>query len=178
MIVISDTTPINPLVVIGCAELLPALYQRIVIPKTGSKELQAVGPSNPVGIWLAGSPSWLECRPVAIPSDLALSALDIGEQEAMAPARELKGDLILVDDRHGRRKAERRHLRIVGTLGVLAEAASHELINLPQTIEKLRQTNFHVSPQLLEALLSADRSRPQCRRGWRDWKSSEGCAQH
>jgi predicted nucleic acid-binding protein len=178
MKVISDTTPINPLVLIGCAELLPALYQRIVIPKAVSKELEAVGPSNPAGVWLASSPSWLECRPVAIPSDLALSALDIGEQEAMALARELKGDLILMDDRHGRREAERHHLRVAGTLGVLAEAASRELINLPQTIEKLRQANFQVSPQLLEALLSADRSRPQCRRGRRDWKSSEGCAQH
>ena len=160
MLVISNTTPINPLVLIGCAELLPALYQRIVIPEAVSEELQAVGPSNRAGAWLASSPSWFECRPVAIPSDLALSALDIGEQEATALARELKAYLILMDDRHGRREAEHRHLRAVGTLGVLTEAASRELINLPQTIEKLRQTNFHVSPQLREALLSADRSRP------------------
>ncbi len=97
MIVISDTTPINPLVLIGCAELLTALYQRIVIPEAVSKELQAVGPSNPVGIWLASSLSWLECCPVAIPSDLALSALDIGEREAIALARELKAGLILMD---------------------------------------------------------------------------------
>lgn len=55
MIVISDTTPINYLVLIGCAELLPALYQRIVVPEAVFKELQAVGPSNPVGIWLASS---------------------------------------------------------------------------------------------------------------------------
>ncbi|MSO23635.1 MAG: DUF3368 domain-containing protein [Acidobacteria bacterium] len=131
MIVISNTTPLNYLVLIGCAELLTALYQRIVIPEAVSKELQAVGPSNPVGIWLASSPSWLECGPVAIPSDLALSGLRRAGSHYPGARTQSRS----YPD--GRREAERRHLRVVGTLGVLAEAAAREFINLPQTVEKL-----------------------------------------
>ena len=61
-----------------------------------------------------------------------LSVLDEGECEAIALAGEVGADLLLIDDRQGRREAKRRNLRVIGTLGVLAEAAAKGLIDLPR----------------------------------------------
>lgn len=41
MIVIADTSPINYLILIDAIDVLPVLYQRIVIPTAVYKELQA-----------------------------------------------------------------------------------------------------------------------------------------
>jgi len=42
MIVICDTTPLNYLVLIGQADLLSQLYQRVLIPEAVYAELQRV----------------------------------------------------------------------------------------------------------------------------------------
>jgi predicted nucleic acid-binding protein len=82
------------------------------------------------------------------------SALDEGECECLALAGEVGADLLLIDDRQGRLEAKRRNLRVIGTLGVLAEAAAKGLIDLPVVIERLQQTSFYVSPYLLQSLLN------------------------
>jgi predicted nucleic acid-binding protein len=58
-----------------------------------------------------------------------------------------------MDDRDGRREANRRELSVVGTLGVLAASAERDLLDLPEVIERLRTTTFRASPRILTALL-------------------------
>ena len=70
--------------------------------------------------------------------------LERGELEAIALAKELKADALLIDDRYGREEAVRQELPIVGTLAELAKAADAELIDLPNVVARLRQTNFRV----------------------------------
>ena len=41
MIVIADTSPINYLILIGAINILPALYQKIVVPTAVYDELQS-----------------------------------------------------------------------------------------------------------------------------------------
>ena len=41
MIVIADTSPLNYLILIGEAHILPALFNRVVIPKAVHLELQS-----------------------------------------------------------------------------------------------------------------------------------------
>ena len=84
-------------------------------------------------------------------------SLGRGELEAIALAQELKADALLIDDYDGREEAIRRHLPVFGTLRVLAAAADAELINLPDTVARLRQTNFRASEELFEWLLSGKR---------------------
>jgi predicted nucleic acid-binding protein len=45
---------------------------------------------------------------------------------------------------------------VIGTLGILAEAAHRNLLDLPQTLAALQATNFHAAPNLLELLLAND----------------------
>lgn len=56
--------------------------------------------------------------------DSSLAKLDAGERDAITLATELYADQLIVDDRQGRREAERRGIPAIGTLGVLREAAT------------------------------------------------------
>jgi len=154
MIVVSDTTPLNYLVLIGQADLLWQLYQRVIIPPAVYAELQRANTPAPVKQWIVNHPPWLEVRSIAVTLDTGQSALDEGECEALALAEEVGADLLLIDDRQGRREAKRRNLRVIGTLGVLAEAAAEGLIDLPVVIARLQETSFYVSPDLLQSLLN------------------------
>jgi predicted nucleic acid-binding protein len=73
-------------------------------------------------------------------------------------------DALLIDDAEGRREAERRQIRVAGTLVVPDEAARKGLVKLPVVLERLRKTNFRVSSKLISQLLSASRSGSQVRR--------------
>jgi predicted nucleic acid-binding protein len=142
MLVVSNTTPLNALVQTGDVEILPRLFQRVIIPTAIAEEL--FHPSTPpkVYAWLTSKPAWLEIRnPTRVDTTLPL---DRGEVEAIALTKECKADLLLLDERRARREAARLGLPIVGTLGVIELAARARLLDLEQAIERLRQTNFRI----------------------------------
>jgi predicted nucleic acid-binding protein len=159
MIVISDTTPLNYLVLIGQQELLARLFERVIIPRAVWTELQAEATPEPVRAWFDSQPKWLEVRQANLPADAALAALGYGEQEAILLAQELNADLLLIDDKDGRLEAMRRNLSIVGTLGVLDKAAERGLLDLPETLARLQQTTFRVHTELITAMLEQDAER-------------------
>ncbi len=159
MIVIADTAPLNYLVLIGEVDVLPALYGRVIIPNAVSRELQATGTPQAVKDWLKTSPAWLEVKSVSRPADLSLGTLDAGEREAIQLAEELRPATVIIDDKDGRKAAETRSLRVIGTLGVLDDAASKNLLDLPQSLVRLQQTNFRLTPALIQTLLERDAER-------------------
>src|SRR5438552_3156498 len=73
--------------------------------------------------------------------DPSLELLDPGEAAALSLAESLGADAILIDDLAGRTEAERRHLTVTGTLGVLVEAHIAGLLKFDEALEKLRSTN-------------------------------------
>ena len=62
MIVVSDTSPLNYLVLIEEVEVLPAIFGRVVVPPAVVEELQAPGTPDAVKAGIAAHPSWLEVR--------------------------------------------------------------------------------------------------------------------
>lgn len=54
--------------------------------------------------------------------------LDQGEAETIALALEIQADLVLLDEREGRRAAQRFGLRALGVVGILLDAKSHGAI--------------------------------------------------
>ena len=163
MIVISDTTPLNYLALIGQQELLARLFERVIIPQAVWTELQAGGTPEPVRSWIASAPEWLEVRQANLPADAALSMLDPGEQEAILLAQELQADLLLIDDKDGRLEATRRNIAVVGTLGILDKAAEKDWLDLPEALARLQQTSFRASAELIHSLLEQDAKRKQRR---------------
>ena len=157
MIVVSDTTPLNYLILIGQAHLLHELYGRVALPRAVYRELQRENTPEDVRVWVTTHPEWLEVHPVGEP-DSTLS-LGLGEREAITLARQLRADLILLDDRKARRVAREHGLTVTGTLAVLATAAERGLVELPAAISRLRQTTFRAPADLIQLLLDQDRER-------------------
>jgi len=152
MIVIADTSPINYLLLIDQIDLLPRLFQKIIIPEVVRDEMIAPGAPLVLQKWIANPPSWLTIQAVSV-IDETLSALDPGEQAAITLAQTLSADLLIIDERLGRKIAGDRGLAVIGTLGILDDAATQGFIDLPETIAQLQKTNFRVSRRIIQALL-------------------------
>ena len=151
MIVVSDTSPINYLVLIELQDLLPKLLDRVLIPEAVHRELQSTEAPDPIKRFLAETPDWLEVR--ASPEiGSALRHLDSGEREAISLALSIGADSVLVDERKGRQAAREQGLRVSGTLGVIRLSADQGLITLKDALDRLEKTNFRVSPRLLNSL--------------------------
>lgn len=159
MIVVADTTPLNYLVLIQAADVLPRLFGEVLIPPAVLVELKDPGTPPQVREWLATSPSWLRVQTLRSRPDPELSHLDPGEREAIALAEELKADQLLVDEIEARKEAARRKLPFLGTLGVLRRAAQLELIELPSALARLGQTSFYIDPKVIQSLLDEDARR-------------------
>jgi predicted nucleic acid-binding protein len=153
MIVIADTGPINYLILIGEVEVLPGLYHRVTIPPSVCEELRRSRAPEPVRIWIAEPPAWLEVRAPNGSPDADLARLDAGERDAILLAEELGADQIIIDEIRGRREAQRRHIPFTGTLGVLAAGAEQQLLDLRRAVDRLRQTSFHISAEILDRLI-------------------------
>ncbi len=147
MIIASDTSPINYLVLIGEIELLPKLFGQIVIPQAVLDELRKSGTPEAVKNWIDSNPQWVEIQNAkAIDQTITLGA---GEREAISLAMELNADLVLIDDRKARRAAVERGLNVAGTINILESAAKRGLVNLTEAFQKPEQTNFRIAPDLL-----------------------------
>lgn len=97
--------------------------------------------------------------PDVVGPDPDLRHLHTGERDAISLALHLRADVVIIDERRGREEAEKRGLRVIGTLGVLATAHERGLLDLTEAIDLLRQTTFHVSPRLLASILSKYQSK-------------------
>ena len=107
MIVVSDTSPVLNLARIGRLQLLALLYYQVLIPPAVYDELTVSESDLPPAIDLAAEP-WLM---VATANDQKRvqelrKDLDRGEAEAIVLAIERRADLLLVDERRGRRLAK------------------------------------------------------------------------
>jgi predicted nucleic acid-binding protein len=155
-VVISDTSPVRYLVLIGQVELLPALYTEVLIPQAVADELRQPATPELVRGWIAHRPSWLRVvPPTAGPAPASPVDLDRGEHDAIVLALQLKADLVLMDEREGVEEARRLGLIVTGTVGILDLAAERGLIDLVPAIARLRETNFRINPSLLDRLLAA-----------------------
>lgn len=155
--VVSDTSPIHYLLLIGEIHLLPALFKEVLIPPAVFAELSHSHTPPVVTAWIQQLPPWAKIRrPSSI--DPAL-ALDAGETEAISLALELNLPAILIDERRGRLAAESRGILAIGTLNILDAADVRKLVNLEQAVARLRRTNFHIADAIIDALLERARAR-------------------
>ena len=157
MIIVSDTTPINYLVIIGEIDLLEKLYGQVIVPQAVVRELNH--PNTPLVVrnWMASPPNWIEIKSAtAIDHTINLGA---GETEAISLAIELGADQLLIDERKARKGAVARGFVVAGTLNILEFGARQELIDFPTVIAKLLQTTFRAPADLVQFLLDQDNLR-------------------
>jgi predicted nucleic acid-binding protein len=160
-VVVSDTSPLHYLILCGAESILPSLFRQVVIPPTVFRELQQPNTPPPVRQWAASLPAWVA---VQSPKTVNLKLdVDAGELEAICLAQEIHADAVLMDDRAGRSAAIHCGLAVVGTIGLLEQAAARGLIELPTALARLRQTNARLDPELIHAALARDQVRRQKR---------------
>ena len=108
--------------------------------------------------WIADPPAWFEVRATSLAPDeeLLQANLEIGERDAIMLAQELGADELIIDDMSGRREAERRHLPVTGTVGVLRAASRLGLLNLRDAFARLRRTSFHIAESVLDHLIQEE----------------------
>lgn len=164
MIVVADTTPINHLILVGEISILRELFGRIIIPEVVHNELLADNTPQAVKNLIASSPEWIQVRAVEFLFDSELDVLDIGERDAIVLAEELKADYLLIDEKLGRKVAAKRNLRIIGTLGIVDQAADEGMIDFAATLAKLKANEFYVSGELEKFFLARDANRKRLSR--------------
>jgi uncharacterized protein len=134
---VADSTCLIALERIDSLEILPALFDPVLIPPEVQREFGAVRP-------------WLKVETpgnVALVNSLKL-LVDGGEAEAIALASQREVQVIL-DDRQARSVARGLSLRVVGTLGCALKAKRAGLIaSVSVLIENLERHGFYLSAGL------------------------------
>ena len=134
--IVADTTPLNYLVLIQAADILPSLYRKAFIPPAVRAELAHANTPAIVRAWISQPPQWLEVVSLKRPIDSALAHLGAGEREAirlhlcphlghrqaMAPATAALA---------GRSRFKLASTALFRTLLFLANDASHQPRNVP-----------------------------------------------
>jgi predicted nucleic acid-binding protein len=160
MIIVSDTSPLSNLAVVGCLPLLQQIYNQVIIPQGVAEELRNAGNEENLIVEVL-SLDWIEVRPAKNIELIAVLRnyhnLDRGESEAIALALELNAYELLIDERLGRREATRLGLPITGVLGILLVAKRRKLIRAVQPVMNalINQAGFRMSNQLYGEVLKA-----------------------
>ena len=162
-LVVADSSPIRYLAVLDAIELLPQLYERVILPRSVQAELSHPHAPAEVRSWASALPAWAEVREAAH-IELA-GVLDAGEAEAIALAEELRADLVLIDEREARRVAVERGLKVAGIIGVLELGAARHLVDLRESLQRLLGTNFRIERRYLEEALARDAIRREQEQG-------------
>jgi len=153
LIVVSDSSPVVALARIELLDILPKLYGRAVVPVSVYQEISR--PHLQFPLFPERWP-WLSVQAVNDSRRLAsLSHLDAGEAEAILVAVEIGADLLLMDERKGRKAAVTMGLHVTGLLGILAEAKRAGLIErLAPILNQLTEhADFWLDPVLRDAVL-------------------------
>lgn len=157
LLVISNSSPIMNLAIIGQLHLVQELFGEIIIPKEVWSELIIEGKGKP-GTNEIEKAKWIKVEEVQNNSLVKILSkdLDVGESAAIALAIEKKADLLLLDETDARNLAELYNLTKTGIIGILMKAKKRNLIKeIKPMLNKLRiHAHFWIKPDLYDAILS------------------------
>ena len=143
-LVIADTSCLIVLEKINRLELLHNIFDKITITFEVKEEFGKA------------LPTWIDIETIhdRTKQKILELELDKGEASAITLALENEKSLLLIDEKKGRKIAQRVGLKITGTLGILIRAKEKGMINsLNSEIEKLKAVNFRMSNVLIEKIL-------------------------
>lgn len=152
MIVVSDTTPLRYLAVLGQLELLPRHFVSVHCPAAVMQECRHPRAPAVLREWAEHPPPWLiVAEDVEADQDL-LDTLDAGEAAAITLAERLQAEVILIDEQEGRRCAQARGFITAGTLNILAQAGIRGWLDFHATVGRLKtETNFRATQSVIDS---------------------------
>jgi predicted nucleic acid-binding protein len=160
MQVVSNTSPLSALAIIGRLGLLRARFGTIRIPKAVWTELSRLEhASGRQALEQAHAEGWIEVHETANRPIIGIlgTTLDAGESEAIAMSLEWPADLLVMDESSGRAMARNLKITITGTLGILLKAKHDgEIPSLESEMDRLvREAGFFVLDRVQNAFLEA-----------------------
>lgn len=152
---VCDSSTLIALAKIGHLDILKKVVKNLIIPPSVYEEvvIKGAGKSGSDEIRKA---KWIEKREV---SDRELvmrlnTILDLGESEAIALAKEIRADLIILDDDKARKVAISEGLNVIGLLILLIWAKEKGVIKkVKPLIDKLKQEGFFISEDLYQNVI-------------------------
>ncbi|MCB0257006.1 MAG: DUF3368 domain-containing protein [Anaerolineae bacterium] len=150
--VILNNTPLVALWILGRFDLLRDLFNEVVIPETVKAEFLAT--DQPARESALSNAPWIRTVPLANPRlTLVYTGLDEGEAAVLAMAQEIDG-VVVIDERKGRRYAQRLGLPLTGSLGLLLLAKERQLLNsVSEAIDELLAAGLHLDSNLIVEVL-------------------------
>jgi predicted nucleic acid-binding protein len=146
--IVSDTSPLLNLALIDRVELLESQFDTIDVPEQVWDEL---GDGDELSQLQAlreeGFLNLVDVDRTDLYVEIARE-LDKGETAAITHAIENGADLVLLDERDGRRVAQRHDLSVTGVIGILLRGAHKATVDLRTELDALRQAGFWISDEL------------------------------
>lgn len=156
MTVISDTSPISNLIIVGKLEILKGVFDEIIIPPAVESEIEKLSDFS-ISLNSYHKSDWIR---KGKPNDekevkKLMTEIDEGESEAIVLAIEMGADYLLIDERIGTNKAKEKGLKTIGLLGVLIKAKEKGIVkNIGPILDELvNEAGFWIGEKLKERVL-------------------------
>lgn len=159
MIIVVNSSPLIALCKINRLIILQEQFQKIYISEGVYKEVAIQGKGK-VGSKEVEKASWIKRRKikdVAAKSQLTMKFnLGDGEAETIVLAKEMKADIVILDEGKGRNIARVSNLEIKGTLALLARDCymKNKPDEFPALVEELKIKGFRISDSLYKKITS------------------------
>jgi predicted nucleic acid-binding protein len=156
MLIICDSSPLIALAKCNKLDILDNLFDNVLIPEQVYTEFTFSGKpeAEKIAAWARGK--------VEKPKDVNVSraykfALDPGETAAIALYWEKAADLLLIDERKGRKTALKNGINVIGIVGIFLLAKNKGLIiTVKPFLDLLLNSSYYISVALYrDALKSA-----------------------
>ena len=155
MTIVCDTSPLLLFARADRLRLLPALYQTVVVPGAVLQEVnvQADEPARQIQVHVQQDVfQRKEARGRSL--DAVGENMGRGERAAIALARELDAELVVLDDEQGRTEARRHGLSVTGSIGILIEAKERDVIaSMRRELDRLVEEGLWIDEQLYDRVL-------------------------
>lgn len=153
VVVIADAGPIIALSIVGHLDVLGRLFHKVLVPEAVYSEVVDEG-SGRTGSRELAHAGWVErVKVVPVPDALLAEELGPGEAEAITLCVQRGADLLLIDERKGRRIATIAYgLHVKGTAGVLVLAKQRGILTgVRPLLEAMRDGGYYVAENVVEA---------------------------
>lgn len=153
--VVVNTTPLIALSHVGQINLLKELYGEIIIPEAVYKEL-SVKTESVCKKAVDSSLDWIRVEKIKnlMAREMYKTQLHDGEVEVMILSKEIKADVVIIDDANAKKYAKYLKLPVTGTLGVLIRAKREGYIDrLEPILRQMTERGIYISQSLIELCL-------------------------
>lgn len=144
--VVSNSTPLIALARIRRFQVLQELFSEVNVPSAVYAEVVSAGEGR-AGVAEVENAEWIlkhQVRNIDLVDFLRIY-LDAGEAEAIALAKEISADLVLLDDNDGRNIAGSIGINFTGTIGLLLRYYRGYPASFKDALDELLAQGFRLS---------------------------------